>query len=125
MEAKWEEQLLSLRALTDQTGALHEAQVLQLKMWGGIAFHHLKLGQWTAEVDVPSKSVSYKLEKGKRPTKAVFARTIVILDESIHWLLGDQWQLTVAENGNLIYQGQRIIKNVAAERRQRASTRKD
>ena len=125
MEASWEQQLLSLRVLTSQTGALHEAQVLQLKMWGGIAFHHLKAGQWEAAADIPAKTLTYKLQNGKKPAKMVFARTVAILDQSIHWLLGDDWMLTVEENGNLIYQGQRTLQNVAAKRKQRASTRKD
>lgn len=114
----WTQQLMTLRALTATTGAMHEAQVLQLKMWGSIAFGERT---WEAGVDVETKTVTYQLAKGKR-LKAL-ANRVAALDRSIHWLLGEDWALRVDEDGNLLYQGQRTLPDTN-EQRQRKSRRK-
>jgi hypothetical protein len=104
-----------LRAMTATTGGVHEAQVLQLKMWGAIAFPNRK---WEAAVDVRSKTVTYKLTKGQKQRKAL-AKRVAVLDRSIHWLLGDNWALNVDEDGNLLYQGQRKLPDTNEQRKSR------
>ena len=117
----WEEQLLTLRALTATTGVIHEAQVLQLKMWGGVAF--AAYGKWEANLDGDSKTVTYTLTRKKPLPKKNAAPAIAALDRSIHWLLGDDWGLKVKQSSKLIYDGPRVSTNVNEKRKQRRSNR--
>ncbi len=113
-----EKQLASLRAVTAITGVVHEAQMLQLRMWAALAFGYTT---WTAEVDVAGKTVIFILTKSKRPTNLV--RLVAGLDRSIHWLLGDNWGLLVKEGSKKLYEGQRQNTNVSNERHTRAGNR--
>lgn len=117
---EWEAQILSLRALTATTGAIHEAQLLQLRMWGGIAFKGL--GKWSASPDVSTKTVTYTLDEKKKLPKG-FPKLVAALDRSIHWLLGEDWALTISQSGKLLYEGSREVTNVADERNARAGNR--
>ncbi len=113
-----EKQLMTMRAVTAITGVLHEAQLLQLRMWGAIAFAHTT---WEADIDVESKTVTYTVEKKKRPIN--LAHLVASLDMSVHWMLGDNWGLRVKEGTKTLYEGARKKKNVNDERRARAGNR--
>lgn len=100
----WGQQVAAMRGLTAVTGGLHDAQILQLKLWGAMAFHHVGAGHWECRVDLDNHVVVYDLERGrKHPRK--FAYLIASLDRSIHWLLGDDWSLQVLEAGKPLYVG--------------------
>jgi hypothetical protein len=106
-----EKQLMALRALTATTGVIHEAQVFQLRYWGGIAF----TGEWTVAVDVEKRMVTYNLLGKKRKHDP---KVIAALDMSVHWLFGDDWCLNVVEKGKVIYSGPRLnTKDDTNERR--------
>lgn len=109
-----EKQLMTLRAVTATTGVVGEAQLLQLKLWGSLAFGHTK---WTAAVDVPGRTIYYTLVKGKHPANLV--KFIAALDRSVHWLLGDNWGLHIKEGSKKLYEGQRQVSNVNSERKKR------
>jgi hypothetical protein len=108
------EEMAMLKALTATTGVVHEAQKLQLRMWGAIAFGHTT---WEADIDVGGKTVIYKLKKAKQPKQLV--HYIAALDRSIHWLFGDDWGLRVKEGTKALYEGARKT-NVNEERARRA-----
>ena len=96
----WEQQLATLRSVTDTSGVVHEAQLQQLRFWGGVAFSPIK---WTADIDVEGRKIIYSLaKKSKNPT---LPNAVAALDNSVHWLLGESWQLIVREAGNTIYSG--------------------
>lgn len=107
-----------LRGLTATTGAIHEAQLLQLRYWGGLAF----TGEWSADVDAKGKTVTYVLAKTPRKDLKRLARVVAGLDRSVHWLLGPEWGLNVKakDTGNLLYAGQRKKVDVDEQRKQRA-----
>lgn len=104
----WQEQLMALRALTSTTGIIHEAQRLQIKQWGALAFQHVGAGNWEAVVDTDGHIVTYKILKTKRAPKN-FPKYVAALDRSIHWLFGDEWSLRIQEGRKFIYTGERLV----------------
>jgi hypothetical protein len=92
--------LVTLRSVTDTTGAVHEAQLEQLRFWGGIAFSPLA---WHADVDAEGHKVTYTLAKISKDRN--LPNVVAALDRSLHWLLGETWQLVIVEAGSTIYSG--------------------
>jgi hypothetical protein len=126
LRGDWQEQLVSLRALTALTGALHDAQVMQLKHWGAIAFPHVEKGRWEIQVEPDNRVVTYALRPPRRARRpAHYAQLIAALDRSIHWLLGDEWATCITEHGKAIYQGERQVadEKVNDQRKSRAAHR--
>jgi hypothetical protein len=115
-----EKQLMLLRALTATTGAVHEGQLLQLRMWAALAFDFTT---WQAEVDVANKTVIYTVGKIVNKKSEKLVKCVASLDNSIHWLFGDNWGLRINEGKKQFYVGSRKTKNVNDERRARASNR--
>lgn len=113
-----EKQLMTLRAVTAITGVVADGQLLQIKLWGAVAFGYTT---WEATVDVPGRTVVYALTKKKHPKD--MAKYIAVLDNSIHWLLGDNWGLRITEGSKKLYEGQRKQANVNDERAARAGNR--
>lgn len=101
------EQLLLLRDLTEKTGALHEAQVLQLKLWPLTVFDKYATGSefhfsWEKhEVDFHLSTSS----KYKPP--ADMDKRLVILDTEVKGLLGDTYLVRVRVRGKVIFRGVR------------------
>ena len=82
------QQLLVLKQMTQTTGMLHEAQILQLKLWPYVLFPKTKV-KYTLKIDPTKKQIEYefigKYPKGKWE----------VLERDIQWLLGDEWYLLV------------------------------
>lgn len=114
----WEAQLTALKGMTAGTGVLHEAQMLQLKTWGGLAFSGM--GKWEANIDVDGKRVSYDIQSKKKIPKNL-PGLIAALHRSVKWLLGDSWELEVSQGPNLLYDGSLVSKE-NAKRKSRTST---
>jgi hypothetical protein len=102
----FETQLMLLRAMTDQTGAIHEGQRVQLKFWGLLAFPHVDKKDLSAFPDVEKKTVTYQIHTKKKPPKN-WPHLIASLDESIHWLFGPSWNLLIEQDDTVIYKGER------------------
>ncbi len=89
-----QEQLVVLRGMTAQTGVLHEAQLFQLRLWPHALFD--KISNAEIRIDQEKYTIEYVFTwkiKGKKT--ADFKRRAKYLGKSIHWLLGDHWQVTV------------------------------
>jgi|SRR6185312_3143721 len=115
------EQLQGLKALTFETGSVHQAQVDQIRLWGRVAFQFIPKDGYEVKIDTENQEVHYVLKGGKLFEKWNWFRTqsnrrdfqwlvgiIAGLDRSIHSLLGDDWRMTVTHNGNLEYDGPRL-----------------
>lgn len=87
-------QLAMLRRITEMTGALHEAQILQLKMWPLYAFPECMSCEFTW--DVVTKTVNYrlKMKPGTRFNKDR-EKAGLELESSIRQLLGDSWSISI------------------------------
>lgn len=93
-------QLAHLREFTAKYGLLHDAQVLQLKLWPLVAFPHSTSSK--AEVSVEERSVRFQITtKGKGP-KNLSVR-LHSLGESVQWLLGADWTVAVYENKKRVF----------------------
>jgi hypothetical protein len=122
-----EKQLIMLRELLGDTGALHEAQVLQLKYWGALALDFAGKS-WECIVDyrevagedkvtkIVGKTITYQINVKKKLPKKL-AHSIAALDRSIHWLLGDDWALVVKMLDEVLYKGKRKRKKSNDTRR--------
>jgi hypothetical protein len=98
-------QLLRLRSLTGHLGALHEAQVLQLRLWP-FAVDPLLLDKGVkAQIDINGKKIRYTW-KAKRSTKwkpdKAYLGRVKVLQEAIKTMLGEDWSFTINLNGKPI-----------------------
>jgi hypothetical protein len=99
------EQLMLLRDITKRTGILHDAQVLQLKMWPLILLPFSKSAK--AKIDTTKYEITFEVDvHGKLPKDADthFGR----LNEAVKWLLGKEWLVRVKVRGKQVYRGPRI-----------------
>lgn len=94
------EQLALLKSMTVRTGAIHEAQVLQLKMWPLLI---PDVNKAEASVDTERKMVTYKCETdSNRPTKkkAQTMENIAIWTKKMLW---DETVVVFTLNGKKVY----------------------
>lgn len=112
-------QLRSLRGMAEETGAIHDAQALQLKAWGWSVFQHVDYKAVKVLVDVEKRDVVYEVPASKkRPPIKRYAKLVAFLDASAREMMGDTWRLRVREGGKLVYSGRRA-KEIAAEAEER------
>lgn len=93
-------QLAQLRSFTSVYGALHEAQVLQLKLWPRVAIPNSKSSEAhvnceTSFVKIIAKTVGKSDKKQPERTEA--------LARSIQWMLGDQWYVMIFDGPKKLY----------------------
>jgi hypothetical protein len=108
-----------LRGLTASTGVMHEAQKLQLKNWGAVAFQGV--GGWVSNIDITRKTVLYSITSTRKTAPKDLPKYVAALDRSIHWLLGGDWALNVKINGKSVYKGSREKANEQREQRSKNS----
>jgi hypothetical protein len=104
-------QLLELKALTADTGTIHQAQIDQLSLWGWLAFPHTNSFDVAVGLPYLNKSeteavefyrIEYRVKATKRPPKN-FKSLLEGLDRSIKSLLGNHFETVVTVNGTTIY----------------------
>lgn len=115
---RWE-QLMVLRAMTETTGVLHEAQILQLRYWPLAAFPHVSsvtiaydTGRNHDGEDSGKRVMEFrvKVDPKKRAPKNIKKR-FEVLDQSVKDLLGPTWTVRVkAGNKKLFESAGRIVK---------------
>lgn len=100
-------QLLMLKELTKETGVLHEAQALQLRMWSMLAVSHalnfpeIRFGWEDREIEFLFK----KLKKKEQPKD--FNLRLENMVKWVHWLLGDEYLVRIKDEKGTIYRGMR------------------
>lgn len=117
-----QQQLQMLKEQTRLTGGLHEAQVLQLKMWPLVVFDTCHSSSFTWDPD--KKVISFKVEapwsksgggvKAKKFPLAYWKERVTVLNGWVQTLLGDEWMITVTADRKT-YAGQRSL-NVERDR---------
>lgn len=88
------EQLILLKSLTNQTGILHEAQVMQLKYWFiGLT----NASKFTIGFDPEKAKIIYKVSeiKGKPPKD--IDKNLNTLTEYVKFLLGNKYSVEVED----------------------------
>lgn len=95
-----------LKDLTRRLDMLHDAQVLQLKMWPLVLFTHARSAELA--VSFENKEVDYIVKtKGKAP--ADLKDRFEYLNEWTKWLLGNDWLVKVKIQGKQVYRGGRTV----------------
>lgn len=95
------EQLQLLKAQTALTGALHDAQVLQLKMWPLVAFDTATTSEftWDPEEKLVTFNVNFP-KKMKFPQLDWWKVRVDALQSWVYELLGDNWRIVVNVTGS-------------------------
>lgn len=91
-------QLQLLREQTRLTGGLHEAQVLNLKMWPLVLFQEATSSEFTWDPDKKIVSFRVKLKKAAKIGKAKSAeykQRVEVLNGWVGQLLGAPWYISV------------------------------
>lgn len=96
-----EQQLLQLRDLTSRLGVLHDAQVLQIKMWFLLSVEHCQ--SYTLEVDLDNSEIQYTITKTQGAIKKDFEFRSQMLAYSIKWLLGNDWIVRIKHGKKTLY----------------------
>lgn len=93
-------QLAALRDFTSVYGVLHEAQVLQLKIWPRLMFPNATRSSCVVNCEDSSISIEVKLKgktaRGQAPRTEALARTV-------QWMLGPQWRVKVLAGKKKLY----------------------
>jgi len=94
-------QLMQLKPILKQFGIMHEAQVMQVKLWPYAV--DPKLETSVAEVDIEGAVLSYKWNSAFiNPDKPYFER-LTELQNTVKMFFGSEWELKVLLNGNPIF----------------------
>ena len=96
------EQLLILRDLFRMSGALHEAQKVQLQLWPRVFIENSISAEtfikFTPELPNAPRTVTVKV-KTVGPNKKDLAKNLVRFDQCIKFLLGTDFDVTVEYGG--------------------------
>jgi hypothetical protein len=114
-----EQQLQMLKEQTRLTGALHDAQVLQLKMWPLVVFDRAQGSRFTW--DPEKKVVVFMLDmptKGKEQKLAWWEERVKVLNGWVQVLLGEDWYIEVKVTGKKSreYRGSRNLSGAIGNR---------
>jgi len=123
----WTEQLVVLRDLTRRFETLHEAQVLQLKLWPYTVDPTIQSNQ--AGVDFEAKKVIFNWTGSKMKSyDKRYRKRLQELANNIKFLLGEDWCIEVysevGSNKILIFPLAQDTKNVKRSRNRRNSQKR-
>ena len=97
-------QVLLLKKITDMTGALHEAQVQQLKIWPLLAVPNALTSKFAWDFDL--KEIYFTVTISPRMRWLSEEDTMFRLrglDRSVKHMLGDMWRISVSVEKRVIY----------------------
>jgi hypothetical protein len=111
-----------LRNLFQHFGSLHEAQVLQLRLWPFTV--DPKLANSKAILNLEGKVVEFRWGGGAKKIDKKYQERLQELDKNVKFLLGEDWTITVMLNGALIFPVQDTIGKTSNKRRASKPKRK-
>ena len=107
------EQLMALRTLS-RIGVLHEAQIEQLRYWPVVVAPHATSYEVVVADNCPVIEFIFKVAWWRRWfAPRDFKDRIKKLDESVKWLLGDDWCVVVRVNGAILLKGKPEVQDGA------------
>jgi len=95
-----EQQLITLRGMAERFGFLHEAQILQIKLWPFSVDPKLKSS--TAEIDIEHTSILYNWV-GNGVVNAKYLQRVNTLHDTVRHFFGDGWEIQILLNEKAIY----------------------
>lgn len=99
-DASHEEQLILLREWTAKMGVLHDAQVLQIKMWPLTLFTHAK--KCEEQVNIEGKELNYVIVQTKGAAPKDIKKRYEALIDWTKWLLGKDWTVRIKLRDKLV-----------------------
>ena len=103
----WEQQLIMLRAMSERMGVMHEAQVLQLRLWPFSVDPNLPHKGQEIRVDLEAGTVHYVWVDSDRPDDWTpdkrYQDRLKILDRWTRWMLGSKFKVQVDLNNVTIF----------------------
>lgn len=109
-----EKQLLSLRVITEQFGVMHEAQILQIRLWP----HSIdpKLESSVANIDVENAEIFYQWKSNTKKIDKKYLNRLEELHNSMCRFFGDGWRLRVDVNGTVVYPVNTVKKKTVVKK---------
>lgn len=105
---KFFEQLMLLRGMTEATGILHDAQVLQLQGYGYVFSPNIT--KCEVSVNLDKHEIDYHISTDRKKV-ADFKSRCKMLTEWVHKLLGPTWMVRVVNTtGRKVHTGMRKKK---------------
>jgi len=92
-EKELTEQLILLKGITNMTGVLHEAQVLQLQLYPLMVYE--KGTSSVAEVDFEKRAIKFKVTVLETPPDEQHKKAVAQLVDWVRWLLWDHASVSV------------------------------
>jgi hypothetical protein len=94
------QQLLMLRDMTERFETMHEAQVLQIKLWPLAVDPGLT--QSVANIDIKGKSLTYTWERPAWNPDRGYQKRLRGLADAIETYFGPTWHLKIIQNGGVL-----------------------
>ena len=104
---------MALKEITRLTGGLHEAQLLQLKMWGlGLFSSHTSPKTLQIKCNIDTKTINFNIDTPKKPPKD-YSMRISLIKAWVQALLGSEWKVIVKDvrNNRTIRKGRKAKKD--------------
>lgn len=98
-QASKQQQIAMLREQTRLTGALHEAQVLQLKMWPLVVFDVCVGSKFTWDPEKKLVTFTLDVPPKAKPKLAWWKQRVEVINGWVQTLLGDEWCIEVKTSG--------------------------
>lgn len=102
------EQLKLLKFQTQMTGGLHEAQVLQLKIWPRLIFPEATGSSFTWDPEGKTLGFTLNLPPKLRKPRKYWEQGVEILQSWVHELLGGEWVIGIQAGKKTYCGGYRI-----------------
>ena len=99
-EVSLKDQLMQLKAMTIRTGSIHEAQILQLKMWPLLIPNVTKAA---FSIDTDRKLVSFKCESSSNRVTKKVKLTCKNMSEWTKQLLWNETAVTISINEKHVF----------------------
>lgn len=125
-----EEQLIVLRDLTKRTSGIHEAQVLQLRLWPFAVDPTLEKAEAHVGPEEDPPLVRYVWTGSKLTVDKPYCDRVLELVRCVKFILGNNWSVEVQKDGEVIFGNgvlnvdSRIIVAGAGKRRKKRPARK-
>ena len=97
----WTSQLVLLRGLFQRFGVLHEAQVLQLRLWPFAVDPSLNKSE--AKVDMEARVVTFLWTGSTFNIDKKYQSRLKTLSDNVKFLLGEVWSIEVILEGITIF----------------------
>lgn len=117
------DQLILLRDIANSAGALHDAQVRQLRIWPLALFSHVLKHEFQWDFEERRLFFRFKVHAKKKPPRNLEKR-YKILDHNVKLMLGPEWSIEIKVGTKQVFASvgdPTALKKIADERKRKQS----